>query len=91
MDITVNDVTPSDLDYSPNSFVETKGTPMTSVTPTANGGSITSWGISPVLSAGLSFDEATGEISGTLLPCPQSQLTLSLRPTVVVLQQQQWT
>ena len=65
VDITVNDVTPSDLDYSPNSFVETKGTPMTSVTPTANGGSITSWGISPVLSAGLSFDEATGEISGT--------------------------
>ena len=31
--IVVNDVTPSDLDYSPNSFTLTKGTQMTTVTP----------------------------------------------------------
>ena len=63
--IVVNDVTPSDLDYSPNSFTLTKGTQMTTVTPTANGGTITGWSVSPSLPAGLSLDSSTGAISGT--------------------------
>ncbi|MBT94138.1 MAG: hypothetical protein CMA60_04855, partial [Euryarchaeota archaeon] len=63
--IVVNDVIPSDLDYTPNSFTLTKGTQMTMVTPTANGGTITGWSVSPSLPAGLSLDSITGAISGT--------------------------
>ena len=65
MTIVVNDVIPSDLDYSPNSFTLTKGTQMTTTTPTVNGGTITSWSVSPSLPAGLSLDSSTGAISGT--------------------------
>ncbi|MBR63713.1 MAG: hypothetical protein CMC60_06740, partial [Flavobacteriaceae bacterium] len=63
--IVVNDVAPSSLTYSPNSFTLTKGTAMTTVTPTASGGAITSWSVSPSLPAGLSLDSSTGAISGT--------------------------
>ena len=38
---------------------------MTAATPTSSGGTVISWSISPVLSAGLSFDTSNGEISGT--------------------------
>ena len=70
--ITVNDVTPSGLDYDPSSFILTNGTTMTSVTPTVSG-TITSWSISPSLPAGLSFDTSDGTISGT--PTELSTLT----------------
>ena len=63
--IVVNDVAPSSLTYSPSSFTLTKGTAMTTVTPTASGGTITSWSVSPSLPAGLSLDSSTGAISGT--------------------------
>ena len=63
--IEVNDVAPSSLTYSPNSFTLTKGTAMTTVTPTVSGGTITSWSVSPSLPAGLSLDTSTGAISGT--------------------------
>ena len=63
--IEVNDVAPSSVSYSPNSFTLTKGTAMTSVTPSTSGGPVTSWSVSPSLPAGLSLDTSTGEISGT--------------------------
>ena len=63
--IVVNDVAPSSLTYSPNSFTLTKGTAMTTVTPTVSGGTITTWSVSPSLPAGLSLDSSTGAISGT--------------------------
>ena len=63
--ITVNDVAPSSVAYSPNSFTLTKGTAMTTVTPTTSGGSVTLWSVSPSLPAGLSLDSSTGAISGT--------------------------
>ena len=63
--IVVNDVVPSSLTYSPNSFTLTKGTAMTTVTPTVSGGTVTSWSVSPSLPAGLSLDSTTGAISGT--------------------------
>ena len=43
----------------------TKGTAMTAVTPTATGGPITGWSVSPSLPSGLSLDSSTGEILGT--------------------------
>ena len=65
IEITVNDIIPSLLSYSPNTFVETKGSPMTAVTPTASGGPVVNWAISPSLPVGLIFDTSTGEIWGT--------------------------
>ena len=61
----VNDVAPSSIAYSPSSFTLTKGTAMTTVTPTSSGGTVTSWSVSPSLPAGLSIDSSTGAISGT--------------------------
>ena len=64
VNITVNDAVPV-LVYSPSSFTLTKGTAMTTVTPTTSGGTIVSWSISPTLPTGLAFDTSTGAISGT--------------------------
>ncbi|MEC7181036.1 MAG: putative Ig domain-containing protein, partial [Candidatus Thermoplasmatota archaeon] len=63
--IVVNDVAPSALTYSPNTFTLTKGTAMTTVTPTTSGGPVTSWSVSPSLPAGLSLNSSTGAIGGT--------------------------
>ena len=63
--ILVNDAAPSSVTYSPNSFTLTKDVAMTSVTPTASGGTATSWSISPSLPAGLTLDTSSGAISGT--------------------------
>ena len=38
---------------------------MNSVSPTASGGAVISWSISPGLPNGISIDATTGEISGT--------------------------
>ena len=38
---------------------------MTPVTPTASGGTVTTWSISPSLPTGLSIDTVNGTISGT--------------------------
>ena len=62
--IVVNDAVPV-IAYSPSSFTLTKGTAMTTVTPTTSGGTIVSWSISPTLPTGLAFDTSTGAISGT--------------------------
>ena len=63
--ILVNDAAPSSVTYSPSSFTLTKGVAMTTVTPTASGGTATSWSISPTLPTGLSFSTTDGAISGT--------------------------
>ena len=63
--IQVNDVAPSSITYTPNSFSLTKDTTMSTVTPTSSGGAVTSWSISPTLPSGLSFSTSTGAISGT--------------------------
>ena len=62
--IVVNDELPV-IAYSPSSFTLTKGTAMTTNTPTVIGGVVTSWSISPTLPTGLAFDTSTGAISGT--------------------------
>ena len=63
--IQVNDLAPYGISYGGNPFTLTKDTVMTEDTPTANGGAVTSWAISPSLPAGLSFSSSNGEISGT--------------------------
>jgi hypothetical protein len=63
--IIVNDVAPTSISYSPNSFTYTKGTLTTTVTPTSTGGTVTSWTVSPTLPAGLSLASSDGALSGT--------------------------
>ena len=63
--ILVNGVAPSSITYSPSSFSLTKGTPMTTTTPTTTGGTVTTWSVSPSLPSGLSLASSDGAISGT--------------------------
>ncbi|MGO9830929.1 MAG: beta-propeller fold lactonase family protein [Myxococcaceae bacterium] len=63
--ITVNDVAPSNLTYSSNPAVYTKGTPIPPNVPSNGGGTVLSYAVSPSLPAGLSLNAGTGEISGT--------------------------
>ena len=65
MTIIVNDAAPSSIIYNPSSFTLTKDSEMTSVTPTASGGAVQTWSISPTLPNGLSFEPSNGTISGT--------------------------
>ena len=64
--ITVNAQPPSNIVYSPHDIDLTKGVAMSTNTPTASGGAVTSWEISPsIASLGLAFSSSTGAISGT--------------------------
>ena len=63
--ITVNDVVPSAITYSGSPFTLTNGVAMSANMPSAAGGAVDSWSISPALPTGPTFDTATGEISGT--------------------------
>ena len=47
--IEVNGVPVNSSAYNPTSFTLTKGTAMTTVTPTASGGPVTAWSVSPSL------------------------------------------
>ena len=65
IDITINDIPPSSITYSGSPYTYTKSQFTFAVhSPTANGGPVTSWSISPLLPSGMSFDTSTGEISG---------------------------
>jgi hypothetical protein len=64
--ITVNDSAPALLSYSsPNVF--TKDVAITPLSPSVSGGAVVSYSIAPALPVGLSFDTASGVISGTPL------------------------
>jgi hypothetical protein len=64
--ITVNDSAPALLSYSsPNVF--TKNVAITPLSPSVSGGAVVSYSIAPALPVGLSFDTASGVISGTPL------------------------
>ena len=61
--INVVDVPPA-IHYAPSTFTFTRGTTLSPIVPTNFGGRGTSWSIAPPLTAGLSFNTATGSISG---------------------------
>jgi hypothetical protein len=65
LSITVNDVAPSALSYTTSSPVYTKGTAIASNSPSASGGAILSYSVSPALPTGLSLNTSTGVITGT--------------------------
>ncbi|MGO9065972.1 MAG: beta-propeller fold lactonase family protein [Myxococcaceae bacterium] len=65
VNITVNDVPPSNLVYSANPAVYTVGVAIANNTPTSSGGPVVSYAVLPALPLGLSLDPAAGIISGT--------------------------
>ncbi|WP_175481575.1 beta strand repeat-containing protein, partial [Rhodanobacter glycinis] len=75
--ITVNDVAPSNLVYTPGSYTFTQGQAITPATPTYVGGSMTSCTASPALPAGLSISPGNCTISGTpTVSAPSSSYTV---------------
>ena len=62
---TLGTAPPSALTYSTNSAVYSVGTAITTNAPSASGGVITSYAISPSLPTGLSFNTTNGQITGT--------------------------
>ncbi len=63
--IEVADAAPTGFVYSVTSLVVNTGAAITSITPSAGGGAIVNYAISPALPAGLIFNTNTGVISGT--------------------------
>jgi hypothetical protein len=63
--LEVNDIAPISITYAGTPYTLTNNTAMLADTPTTTGGTVVSWTITPALPAGLVFDPATGEISGT--------------------------
>ena len=56
----------SDVYYSPSIYIFTKGTTISTITPTVAGGvTITSYAINNTLPTGLSFNTSNGQITGT--------------------------
>ncbi|HEX7368691.1 MAG TPA: autotransporter domain-containing protein [Rhodanobacteraceae bacterium] len=76
--IAVNDVAPSGLSYSPNTYVFTEGQASTTATPTYSGGSLTGCTVSPALPAGLAISSSDCTISGT----PTALSTIPVNYTV---------
>ena len=62
--ITVNDVAPSALSYAMSPAVYTVGVAITDNAPSSTGGAVVTYAIAPSLPTGLSFDPASGVISG---------------------------
>jgi hypothetical protein len=62
---TVIDVAPSAMSYAYATQTYTKGTAITTNSPSSSGGPVISYSVSPALPSGLSLNTATGVISGT--------------------------
>jgi gliding motility-associated-like protein len=65
--ITVNDIPPTSLLYTPATQRATINTAITTMTPSNQGGAVVRYSISPALPAGLSMNTSSGLISGTLI------------------------
>jgi hypothetical protein len=63
--LTVIDVAPRSLIYSPSTLTCAVGTPCALAAPTSAGGAVVSYAIAPSLPTGLALDSRTGAISGT--------------------------
>ena len=76
-----NAVAPSALSYAPASQTVRQGTAITAMVPSASGGVIASYSISPALPAGLSFNTTTGIVSGTLTAAQTGSVTYTITAT----------
>ena len=74
-------VAPSAMSYAQASQTVRQGTAITAMAPSASGGAIVSYAISPALPAGLTFNTSTGEISGTLTAAQTGTVTYTITAT----------
>ena len=74
-------VAPSAMSYAPASQTVRQGTAITAMVPSASGGVIASYSISPALPAGLIFNTTTGEITGTLTAAQTGATTHTITAT----------
>jgi hypothetical protein len=65
LSITVSTAPPSSLSYGASAFTFTTNIAARTLTPRTQGAAAGSWSISPSLPSGLTFDTASGAISGT--------------------------
>jgi hypothetical protein len=65
LEITAPSAAPASLSYASNPAVYTKGSALSSNTPTSSGGAVVSYAVSPALPSGLTLNTSTGVISGT--------------------------
>jgi gliding motility-associated-like protein len=61
----IKDIPPSNLQYTPQNQISSVGIVLTKMIPTADGGKVIAYKITPTLPAGIILDQVTGEISGT--------------------------
>jgi hypothetical protein len=62
--LSVRDV-PPDISYPQATYTMSTGVPIQPIVPTATGGAVTSWSISPAAPAGIAFNTANGQLTGT--------------------------
>jgi uncharacterized delta-60 repeat protein len=63
--LSVMDLIPPNISYSPSTFTFTTGVSVGTLTPSNTGGASVSWSVNPALPAGLSLDATSGQITGT--------------------------
>jgi hypothetical protein len=63
--VTVNNPPPPSITYPRTSYSFIIGMTIPAVVPAATGGAVVSWAVAPALPAGLAFNTANGQISGT--------------------------
>jgi gliding motility-associated-like protein len=76
-----NAVVPSALSYAPASQTVRQGTAITAMVPSASGGVIASYSISPALPAGLTFNTSTGVVGGTLTAAQTGTVNYTITAT----------
>lgn len=65
INIEIKDIPPGNLSYGTSGVVLTKTNHLNEIKPTANGGTILSYSIDPILPVGLTFNTQNGAIAGT--------------------------
>ena len=79
--ISINDVPPSAFTYNATSLRVQRGNPIDAIVPTSEGGPVMMYTISPELPTGLTFNTATGVISGTLTAAQTGTITYTITAT----------
>ena len=79
--LTIIDVPPSNLKYTPTTQRATRNVPINNMLPSSSGGAVVTYTISPSLPAGLNINPSTGIISGTLTAVLSGTVQYTIRAT----------
>jgi gliding motility-associated-like protein len=79
--LTAIAIAPSSLTYNPSTQTVRRNSPISNMLPTATGGAIVTYTISPALPSGLSINPSTGTVSGTLTATVTGSVTYTITGT----------